>query len=61
MSQGQPAVLDPPIACLLETEPVTFDFGNLIASNYAAGVYITSVVAVNITVAAGQDPNPTSR
>lgn len=61
MSQGQPFVLDPPIACLVETESVTFDFGNLLASNYASGTYITSVIAINVTVASGVDSNPSSR
>lgn len=61
MSQGIPFVLDPPIAAVLETEPVTFDFGNLLASNYASGVYITSVLEIIVTVAAGVDASPSSR
>lgn len=64
MTVGIPALLKPNIAQLVETKNVLFDFGALLASDYAAGTIIASIVEINVTVAPGSaaiDPTPQSR
>ena len=64
MTVGIPKILKPDIASTVETKNVLFDFGALLASDYAAGTIISSIVEINVTVAPGsaaQDPTPQSR
>jgi len=60
MSKGTPYVLKPDIAAIVEVEPVAFDFGPLISSNYQSGIYVTSA-DITVSVVAGADATPNDR